>query len=440
MYIGFGHFYCCTAVPHGMRIAVIKQRNLNESTPALNNPRRSLEWLWKWPLAAFILAGLTGFSYRLGLIGIDFWGLSLEHIRHAHSHLMFFCWAVPLPMYFIIKKVNREIQDIGPNILMVRMALGSLFLGFASYPFFLLYGYRPVSLAGMELPVSVILSGLVMLCWYGFMAGYWKERKYIDTDLAMIFYDGSLVMLFISSLGAWGVAVVQFAGLENPLYGKALTHFFLATFTEGWVVMVLLGLVYDHFRVDLRNVSIAPGLLAGLILLGAPLTFPYGISENLLTTQLLLAARMGGLLAAMGLVLNLYVIVRQMDLKLSGYWKLILGLLALKAVAQLLVSVLPSEFWMSAHGLRIFYLHLLLLGAFSLTLFSRLLSGDVALDGLLAVSVSIILVLISLLWLTPLWPGAWFAGWQFYAATGIAILPALAAVYYFIKLEHAPVQ
>ena len=402
----------------------------------MNKRRRSLELLWQIPVACFILAGLTGFIYRLGLIGTDLWGLSIENIRHAHSHLMFFCWAVPLPMYFMIHKVNREIRDTGPNILMTRMALGSLFLGLASYPFFLFYGYRPVLLAGMDLPASVILSGLVMLCWYGFMAGYWKERKYIDSDLAMTFYDASLLMLFVSSLGAWGVAAVQFAGLENPLFGKALTHFFLATFTEGWIVTVLLGIVYDQFRVELKNVRIAPGLLAGLILFGAPLTFPYGISESLLTTQLLLAARLGGLLAAVGLALNLYVIIRQADIKIAWYWKLVLGLLALKVVAQTLASVLPSEFWMSAHGLRIFYLHLLLLGAFTLGLFSRLLIDERALPGLRAVSVSVILVLISLLWLTPLWPPAWHSGWQFYATAIIAILPSVAAAYYYVLLPE----
>lgn len=406
----------------------------------MNKRRRSLELLWQLPLAAFILAGLTGFAYRMGLIGTDLWGLSLENIRHAHSHLMFFCWAVPLPMYFIIRKVDREIMNTGPNILMTRMALGSLFLGLASYPFFLFYGYRPVSLAGMDLPVSVILSGLVMLCWYGFMAGYWKERKYINSDLAMTFYDASLLMLFISSLGAWGVAAVQFAGLENPLFGKALTHFFLATFTEGWVVTVLLGVIYDHFKVELDNVIIAPGLLAGLIIFGAPLTFPYGISESLLTTQLLLAARLGGLMAAVGLSLNLYVIIRRSGLKLAWYWKLVLVFLALKVMAQLLASLLPSEFWMSAHGLRIFYLHLLLLGAFSFAMFCRLKRDNSRTRGLSAVAVSVVLVLISLLWLTPLWPSSLHATWQFYATAVTAVLPSLAAIYYFMQRKRTQVQ
>lgn len=404
----------------------------------MNKRRRSLKLLWQLPLASFILAGITGFAYRLGLIGVDLWGFSIENIRHAHSHLMFFCWAVPLPMYFIIRKVNREIKDTGPNILMTRMALLSLLLGFASYPFFLFYGYRPVPVAGLDLPLSVIFSGLVMVCWYGFMTGYWKERKYIDTDLSMVFYDGSLLMLFISSLGAWGVAAVQFSGLENPLFGKALTHFFLATFTEGWVVLVLIGLLYDKFDIKSEQVNIVSGLLAGLIMFGAPLTFPYGISESLLTPQMLIAARAGGLLAAAGLILNLYVLVGHTDFKMAWYWKTVLILLALKAVAQLLASVLPTEFWMSAHGLRIFYLHLLLLGAFSLALFSRLLLNEKAEKGLLVVAAGIILVLVSLMWLTPFWPVALFASWQFYATTAIAILPSLAALYYWYLIGKMP--
>lgn len=400
--------------------------------------RVSLSILWKLPLACFVLAGLTGFLYRLGLIGANVFGLSLENIRHAHSHLMFFSWAVPLPMYFIIRKVNREIEANEPNILMVRMAKAALFIGLAAYPFFLGYGYQPVSIAGLDLPVSVILSGLVMLCWYGFIVSYWKERKYINADLSVQFYDGALLMLFICSLGAWGVAVVQFSGLVNPLWGKALTHFFLATFTEGWIVMALLGVLYQHLDLNEGEITIAPVLLVGLILFGAPLTFPYGISEGLLSPRLLITARIGGALAASGLILNLVVIFRQATSKIAWYWKLVLTLLAIKALAQLLTSVLPSSFWMSAHGLRIFYLHLLLLGAFTTGLCSALLLDKRAERGLAAVATAIILVLISLIWLTPLWPGALYAPWLLYATVAIAVFPVLAVLYYWYLLDKVP--
>lgn len=391
----------------------------------------SLNLLWQLSLSCFILAGLTGFLYRLGLTGSDLWGLSLENIRHAHSHLMFFGWAVPLPMYFIIRKVSREINANGPNILMTRMAMASLFLGVASYPFFLIYGYHPVPVAGINLPFSVILSGLVMLCWYGFMAGYWRERKHVKTDLSIQFYDGALLMLLICSLGAWGVAVVQFSGIENPLSGKALTHFFLATFTEGWIVLTLLGLLYERMDIGMENPPVAPGLLVGLILFGAPLTFPYGISEGLMTPELLLTARAGGLLAAAGLALNLYLVFRRAAAGIVWYWKIILLLLSLKAIAQFSASVLLANFWMSDHGLRIFYLHLLLLGAFSFGLFAALQSQLNVHKGLKSIAVSILLMLASLVLLTPFWPSSWFASWQFYVIAGVAILPSVAAAYYW---------
>jgi hypothetical protein len=251
----------------------------------------------------------------------------------------------------------------------------------------------------------------------------------------MLFFDSALLMLFISSLGAWGVAVVQFAGVDGPLFGKALTHFFLATFTEGWVVLVLLGLLYEQLDIDITQINVPRGLLAGPILFGAPLTFPYGISESLLTPPLLLAAKFGGLLAAAGLLLNLWVLIRYWKHPIAWYWQGILLLLGLKAFAQFIASIIPSGFWLSEHGLRILYLHLLLLGSFSLTLFTALDSSKRIEGALKLVFASIILLLISLIWLTSLWPKNWFTIWQFYATTAIALLPSLAALYFSLAIQ-----
>lgn len=402
----------------------------------MNKKAQPLTILWQLTLACFILAGITGFAYRLGLVGVDLWGLSLENIRHAHSHLMLFCWAVPLPMYFIIRKVEKEQVKTAANgmRMMTGTALGTLFLGLASYPFFLFYGYRPVALGGIEVPLSVMFSGLVMICWYGFIIGYWRARKHMTSDLPVLFYDSSLVMLFISSLGAWGVALVQFSGMQIQLFSKVLTHFFLATFTEGWVVLVLLGILYERLGIAMDQVKIPSGLLAGFILFGAPLTFPYGILESWLSPQLLMAARVGELLAATGLLLNVYVLSRYSPNRLAWQWKVVLIVLGLKAIGQLMASLIPANFWLSEHGLRIFYLHLLLLGSFSMVLFSALSSSRNIQGALKLVFGSIVLVLVSLIWLTSLWPRAWFSAWQFYATTGIALLPPLAVLYYFVVL------
>lgn len=397
---------------------------------------RTLNLLWQLPLACFILAGLNGFLYRLGLVGVDLQGLYLNNIRHAHSHLMFFCWAVPLPMYFMIKKVHRQIHDTGPPILMARMAMAALIFGLLSHPFFMFYGYRPVPIAGMDMPLSVIFSGLVMLCWYGFIASYWKERKFVDSDLATQLYDAALLMLFVSSLGAWGVAVVQFSGVDNPLLGMALTHFFLATFTEGWVVLVLLAVMFHKLNVDEHTLPVSPALIAVLILIGAPLTFPYGISEGLMSPKLMIAARFGGGLVAMGMLLALFVVIRQKHTQLPWYWQLVIGLTAVKAVAQLAASVLPSAFWMANHGLRIFYLHLLLLGAFTFMLFVAIAMQQQSRKELAFLAVTIIAVLISLMALTPFWPSSWFGANWFTVIAVIAVLPSLAAGWFWFNINR----
>jgi len=397
-------------------------------------PERFLLICRNLALGSFILAGLTGFLFRLGTTGADIFGLSLENTRHAHSHLMFFAWAVPLPMYFIITSMNSKAADNSSDTLMSRMALFSLLLGIASYPFFLIYGYRPVPLLGMDLPVSVMISGLVMLCWYGFMFGYRNTRKHIPPGLSLHFYDAALIMLFISSLGAWGVAVAQFSGLQNPLYGTALTHFFLATFTEGWIVLVLLGLVYENLGISAKQIPVSPSWLAVFILFGAPLTFPYGISEGMLTPQLEWAARAGGFLAAAGLGLNLYIILSQRNTKIGWLWRIILLLLAFKAGFQLLVSVLPGGFEFTAHGFRILYLHLLLLGAFSLVLFIFLADHlFVSYQKLTPVFISVLLVLLSLFMLTSAWPVSWLGYWRIYIITAVALLPSLSALYFWLS-------
>lgn len=385
-------------------------------------------------LSSFILAGLTGFLFRLGTSGVDLFGLSLENIRHAHSHLMFFAWAVPLPMYFITANLSSKTADNLSAKLMSRMTLFSLLLGMASYPFFLIYGYRPVSISGMSLPVSVMISGLVMLCWYGFMIGYRNIRKHISSGLSHHFYDVALIMLFISSLGAWGVAVVQFSGVQNPLFGTALTHFFLAAFTEGWIVLVLLGLLYEKTGITAKDIPISPTWLTGFILLGAPLTFPYGIAEGLLTPQLQWAARVGGFLAATGLGLNLYTLLSQRKSKTSWFWKTILIFLAVKAGIQFLVSVLPGGFEFTAHSFRILYLHLLLLGAFSLSLFMLLADQlPVSSQKLIPVFSSVFLVLLSLIMLTSAWPIFWPGYWRIYIITAVALLPSLAVIYFWLS-------
>lgn len=385
--------------------------------------------LWQISLACFILAALTGFLYRLGMVG---WlpsslGLALGNIRHAHSHLMFFGWAVPFPLVILLNYlVGKEAKARSGAVWMRRSVAGTLVFGLLAYPFFLLYGYRPVEIGSTTLPLSVIFSGLVMICWYGFLWGYRQVRDLLDGDASQPWFDGALVMLLVCSLGAWGVAVLQAVDPDNHLFMKSMTHFFLAAFTEGWVVLVLLAILVTKLRPAKEDWRLTPNFWLGCIAIGAPLTFPYGISESLLTPRLLWVARIGGGLSAVGLLGVSYAFISSGKWK-HRFWGWAVGLLAFKGVMQLVASIVPSSFWLSDHTLRIFYLHVLLLGALTLTMTAWLQNLSTISDNYFyAIVASVFAVLISLLLPTQFWPQAWGGIWIFQALVAAALLPALA--------------
>src|SRR5690554_6604176 len=121
---------------------------------------------------------------------------------------MFFGWAVPMPLCILLRHLHHSGNASPAALKWMRWWLyGSLFFGYASYPFFLLFGYSPVQLGTASLPFSVIFAGMVMVCWYGFMLGYLKARKVILHHRVTHWFDGALFLLFICSLGAWGIAL-----------------------------------------------------------------------------------------------------------------------------------------------------------------------------------------------------------------------------------------
>lgn len=379
-------------------------------------------------LFGFVLAGLTGVLFRLGMIGhLPEW-LALQNVRHAHSHLMFFAWAAPLPLWLMWREFRYAVPaDSGALRWMNRSVLGGISLGLVAWLFFLLYGYRPVPF-GEGIPLSVILSGLVMLSWYGYMAGYLILRSRVSHLRGAAVFEGALMLLLLSTLGAWGVAVVPSSVSAGILNAAALTHFFLACFTEGWVALAVLALLRMAISQPRKARVRWEGAFVGLIVLGAPLTFAYGLSEPMLSTLTLGVARAGGIMSAAGLLGMVWILWRQAEKDNGGgllRWPL--GMLALKGIMQLSASLAPTSFLPSDHGFRILYLHVLLLGALTL--------GGVALlylrthtppRGFHLMAAAVTAVLVSLMLPTPLIPSSWFGSWLYRLLAIAAVLPVLA--------------
>lgn len=384
--------------------------------------------VWQLSLISFIIAAFTGFLYRYGM----FWplpdSLGFANIRHAHSHLMFFNWVVPPVMVWMATAVadTKDQNDFSRRYGVCLYTM--LFLGFLSYPFFLLYGYHSVPVGTASLPLAAIISGLVMITWYWFALIYYLDRRNKTATLSLTFFDAALIALIVSSLGAWVVSVFQFTDIDSPLISSAMTHFFLGTFTEGWVVLGVLGMLWH--RAGIKHLLLESGWLYLPILFGAMLIFPFSLNRSLLTPAMLITANTGLVLIAAGMAINLWFLMKENILR-GFVLKAVAVLIGVKIVFQL-IAVLPFGIWPGEHGLRVLYLHLLLLGIVTPLLvdFFHVNRDEIA---KFLFTITIVFVLITLLFLSGYWPAALSVPNVYHWVMLAAFLPGLPVVWLLAK-------
>lgn len=383
--------------------------------------------IWQISLFSFILAALTGFIYRYGMLyPLPDW-LNFANLRHAHSHLMFFNWVSPPIMICIAGRIvptssNREAVNFIPCFWVM------LTLGFLSWPFFLLYGYHAVPIGSASLPLAAIISGLVMITWYWFAWMYYKVRKSAKTDIPVFLYDGAITALLISSLGAWGVSIFQFSTMDSPQISSALTHFFLAVFTEGWAILGILGILWQ--KAQIKNIPFNTGWLWQPILFGSMLIFPFSLSEALITPSMLYTANTGSLMIAGCMALNALLLIKS-DWFNGFIRKTILGLIIMKILFQI-IAILPTGIWPGEHGLRVLYLHLLLLGIVS-NLFIEVFTPDRFRMSKLMFMGSVLLVLLSLTLISGYWPVALTLPNLHFWVMSVASLPIIVSLWIWLN-------
>jgi hypothetical protein len=371
-------------------------------------------------VALFILAALTGALFRFAVgygLGPDrLAGLELGNIRHAHSHLMYFGWATPALMLFI----TRLLRQRGAAVRGAMPVLVVVFVfALLAFPPFLLYGYSLAPVAGRELPLSMMAAGINVIGWYAFVVVYWIASRGMVRDAALRMIDVALGLMVLSTFGAWALAASVPMNLDNPVLTAALVHFFLDFFGEGWFVLGVLALGVAQ----VRQRGIMPRWPVALLALGVPFMFVLALPSGALAPGWRLAGGLGGVMvgaALLAMVVKLWPHLR------SPGWRLALVCLALKAGGQIVVAAVPGVEWSGMIGLRVLYLHLMLLGFVSVGLVAA--SGVVRRRAEIVFAAAVAVMLLSLIPLTALWPSAWSGLWAYRLAAWIALVPIAAAV------------
>ncbi len=385
-------------------------------------PRPALERAWRASLVVFALAGLTGALFRWVVAQGWATGLHPVNVRHAHSHLMYFGWATPALMALVAAHVE---QATGRRMRGVGAVLAAVFgLALLAYPPFLLWGYAPAVLGGTRLPLSVMAAGFNVLGWYGFVILYAHARRQGFGGPAAQRFDLALGLLVLATLGAWGLALSQPLGVATEALSAALTHLFLDVFGEGWFVVGVLALAYAAAETGgARSLSHHP-LFA--VAAGVPFTFALAMPAGLVPPLWKGLAGVGSGLVGAALLATVVMLWPRLR---SGLWRVALALLAVKAVGQIAVALVPGVHWAALAGLRVLYLHLMLLGFVTLGLAAAARGAGLPTHGASGLAALVGVLLATLVPLTGFWPAALGGAWVFIAAALAALGPPLAALF-----------
>lgn len=381
-----------------------------------------VRWAWLGALGCFILAGLTGALFRFGMLYGLPEGLQFGNVRHAHSHLMYFSWVTPALMALIVAWLPRQTgRPVGRGYGLVIAA--ALLLGLLAYPFFLLYGYSLAQVGEKRLPLSMMASALCGLPWYAFMILYWRDTRRAARPLPLLLWDAALAAIALASLGGVGRMAVAMLRVPDLFWGEAMVQLFLNLFADGWFIFGVLGLAYAAHpsagRPHLRWTT-------WLIFLALPFAALLGVPSSLTPEVLRPLASVGAFVVGAGLLVHLAALWPAV----VAAWRIPLAFLGLKAVGELAASIPMVATWAEGAGLRIPYLHWLLLGFVSIGLVVA--AGEVwgwrFVRGWRWYVAGILLLQVSLIPLTGLWPAAWVGRWSLALAAWATLAPIAGAI------------
>ena len=339
------------------------------------------------PIALFTLtlAAWTGVLLRFGMItGMPAWAANYGAVRHAHSHLMYFGWVTLALMALIWRYLPALTGRPLPRTVFWQLAATAV-AALLSFPAFWVNGYGLTQIGPARLPLGSMVSTLNGLTWFWFIALYVRAtRRLPDRPLPVRLWDGGLALLLLASGGAVGLVGMVVTRADHPFWQQLFLHQFLDLFAVGWFTLATLGVMWA--RLGAASAGWLPTYVLALLL--AP-TFFLGMSPTVLTPGLLWLAILTNVAAA-GLLAVHVGRLWPRERSLPGRFSLV-ALALVVAVAVLLL--IPGVWERGASGaLRIFYLHLLLLGWVSTQLLATLLA-----DGL--ASSSRVLLVIVTLWL-----------------------------------------
>ncbi|MCC5918067.1 MAG: hypothetical protein JJU02_12165 [Cryomorphaceae bacterium] len=295
-------------------------------------------------------------------------GANFKYILHAHSHVGMLGWLfsgfyVFIWRYFVPESIGHSFYK--KLFIAIQMAVLGMLL---SFPF---QGYGAI---------SITFSTIHLILSYIFVFRVYKDTKgnrQFSTQLIRL----ALSFHCISTIGVWSLGpIMAQGGRDSDIYHLAI-QFFLHFQFNGWFTFATLAMIFY----SISKYSIPSGIKKAFLYLwisGTVLAFGQVIPEDLQTQFSTLCYGIGGLIRIVGFLLFTYILFRiptYVFRTANDFVRILITIAFL--VYGIMVGLFMATFileWFTNFYINRFlsigYIHLSLLGVFSLILvvfFSR---------------------------------------------------------------------
>ena len=325
----------------------------------------------------FFLAAVLGTLMRfMYLQEVKF--LEYKNVLHAHSHIAMLGWGFTalagVLVFTFIPTFNKG--KIYQNILNANLiaGIGMLFS-------FLSQGYGAISIGFCTAHIFIVY----IFSWY-----FLKDLKKVPQTMGTKLAKWAIYLMVISTIGLWSIGPISiFLGKQHPLYFASI-QFFLHMQFNGWFTFGILALLFKLSEKNGHVVHLPKGTLT-LIWLSLIFTYSLSITWSTPMDILFYLNSTGVILQIVAFLLIAKGFYKSVDLFFStgslSSWMLRFGLasLALKVIIQGAV-VLPfiAKASYTIRNFVIGFIHLTMLGAFSLSLIGILIHLELLPRGRMA--------------------------------------------------------
>ncbi|RZJ84254.1 MAG: hypothetical protein EOO20_21465 [Chryseobacterium sp.] len=198
------------------------------------------KWL-KITLINFLVVAIAGIVLRYK-INFPMAILDQKNLLHGHSHFAFTGWVTLALMALMVGYLTKK--EVKTNYKKYHLLLiFNLITAYGMLIAFIAQGYAIF---------SITFSTLSILVSYAFIFFFWRDlRKISDEPHIRNWFKTALILLAISSVGAFTLAYLMAANIKVQEYYFSAVYFFLHFQYNGWFLFACFGLLF--FYLNIKN-------------------------------------------------------------------------------------------------------------------------------------------------------------------------------------------